>query len=151
MRKRTKRKQWALIDPVAHAIAGAAIVDTNSLNKLRLMELASLEAMCKGSGTVEDWRNLVDMMNVAETMGKHGIGPEILPFIEVAHESMRKAAERFKQTEKMGLSGEGIKALREIYEYHDLQRVSVSRSVYEKMIDKTRNLIRGGSNQVIHV
>ena len=32
-RKKCRRKVWALIDPIAHAIAGAAITDTASLDK----------------------------------------------------------------------------------------------------------------------
>jgi hypothetical protein len=152
MKKRCHRKIWSTqINPVAHAIAGAAITDSKTLDKLRLLELASLEAMCKGQATVEDWRTLVDMMNISETMGRNGIGPEILPHIDIAHEEMRIAAERYKKTKRMGVSGVGIKALREIYEYHDLQRTSVARSVYESMIEKTKNIINSGSAKVVHV
>lgn len=151
MRKRVRRKHYALVNPIAHAIAGAAITDKDSLNKLRLAELAALDAMTKGLATVEEWRVLVDMMNVSEVMGLNGIGPEVLPHIEIAQDALHRAAKRYEETKKMGLSGVGINALREIYEYHDLQRVSISRSEYEKMIDKTRNRIRSGAAEVVHV
>jgi hypothetical protein len=39
-RKKCKRKVWSTqINPVAHAIAGAAVADSASLDKLRLCEL----------------------------------------------------------------------------------------------------------------
>ena len=63
MRKVCKRKVWSTkINPIAHAMAGAAVTDESSLNKLRLGELSALEAMRMGKGTLEDWRLLVDLL-----------------------------------------------------------------------------------------
>ncbi len=65
MRKRTKRKIWNLIDPIQHAIVGASITHRERLDKLRLLEYAALDAITKGLGTIQDWRTLVDVMNLA--------------------------------------------------------------------------------------
>ena len=149
MKKRCKRKHWHLIDPVAHAIAGAAITDQASLNKLRLRELSAIESMAKGAGTTEDWRHLVDMLNICEMMALQGIGPEALVACEIAQQSLAEAAKRYESIKRMGLSGEGIQAVREVYEYHDLQRTSISRSEYERMIEKTRNHLKAKSELVV--
>ena len=150
MRKQCRRKIWSTdIDVIAHAIAGASITDEASLNKLRLGELSALEAMRMGKGTLEDWRMLVDLMNITETFGKNGIGPEALPDCELAQESLHKAAKRYEATKRMGLDGQGIKALQNVREWHDLQRTSVARSVYERMIEKTRNNIRSHGKDVV--
>ena len=150
MRKQCRRKIWSTdIDVIAHAIAGASITDDASLNKLRLGELSALEAMRMGKGTLEDWRMLVDLMNITETFGKNGIGPEALPDCELAQESLHKAALRYEATKRMGLDGQGIKALQNVREWHDLQRTSVARSVYERMIEKTRNNIRSHGKDVV--
>ena len=142
MRKQCRRKIWSTqINPISHAIAGAAITDEASLNKLRLAELSALESMRMGQGTVDDWRMLVDLMNICETFAKSGIGPEALPDCKLAQQSLHKAALRYEATERMGLDGQGIKALQNVREWHDLQRTSVARSVYERMIEKTRNNI----------
>ena len=98
MKKRCKRKVWSTnINPIAHAIAGAAVSDKQSLDKLRLCELSAIDAMTKGMGTTEDWRWLADVINIAETMGKAGIGPEVLPycqknygFVRCWHQSYKK-------------------------------------------------------------
>ena len=152
MRKKCKRKVWSTsINPLAHAIAGAAVADNAALDKLRLCELSAIDAMTKGMGTPHDWRWLADVLNIAETMAKHGIGPEVLPYCEDAQKALLEAKERFDKTGKMGLSGAGIKAIKELWEYHDLQRTSVARSEYERMIQKTMNYVRSHGKDVVEV
>ena len=72
MRKRCKRKVYALVNPIDMAIQGACITAGQPLQQLRLGELSALDAMKRGMGTVEDWRILTDMMNIAEpTAAEH--------------------------------------------------------------------------------
>jgi len=152
MKKRCKRRVWSTqINPIAHAIAGACVADISSLNQLRLGEVRSLEAMKTGEAGVQEWQILVDMMNIAEMMGRNGIGPEVLDHCEVANEALYRAAKRYEATKRMGLTGEGLKALADIMEYHDLQRTSVSRSKYEQMIEKTTNYLKGHGKHVTHI
>lgn len=125
MRKRTKRKVWNLIDPLTHAIVGAAITQRDKLDKLRLLEYSALDAITKGSGTVQDWRTLVDVLNLSEMMARGGIGPEVLPVCEKAQKSLHEAAIRFEKTSKLGLSGEGIQAVRDLIAFADLQQSSI--------------------------
>lgn len=151
MKKKTKRQHWKLIDPLRHALLGAAITESRVLDKLRIRELAAIEAMSKGNGTTVEWQELADMMNICEVMGSSGIGAEALPHCQQAQEALTEAARRFEKTGRMGLSGVGLQALREVYEYHDLQRSSVPRSVYEQMIVKTRNRVRSKSKEVVEI
>jgi hypothetical protein len=152
MRKRTKRKIWSTeINPIAHAIAGACVTDQPSLDKLRLAELAALDAMSKGLGSVQDWRSLADMVNICETMADNGIGPEASPYCTALQEDLIAAAHRFEKTGRMGLTGKGLNAAKEVFEYHDVQRVSISRSDYERMIEKTRNRIKSNHHKVVNI
>jgi len=152
MKKKCKRKIWSTtINPITHAISGARVTEDRLLDKLRMRELSAFDSMVKGWGTVEDWRVLVDMMNIAEMMGKSGIGPEVLPYCEEGCQAMTEAARRYQKSMNMGLSGVGINALREICAYHDLQRTSVSRSVYETMITKTANYLRSKGKDVVEI
>ena len=152
MRKQCRRKVWSTaINPIAHAMAGAAITDESSLNKLRLGELSALEAMRMGKGTLEDWRLLVDMLNITQTFIRHGIGPEAREDCQKAQESLYNAAKRYEKTKQMGLDGQGIGALQNVHEWHDLQRTSVARSVYEDMIEKTRNYIKSKGKEVVEI
>ena len=151
MRKRTKRKVWNLIDPLTHAIVGAAITQRDKLDKLRTLEYAALDAITRGKGTITDWRTLVDVLNLSEMMGKNGIGPEVLPICEKAQESLHKAAMRFQETKKIGLDGQGIQAIRDLIEYADLQQSSISRSEFERYIKKTKDYIRSHGDKVVEI
>jgi hypothetical protein len=151
MKKKTRRKVWNLIDPITHAIVGAAITQREKLDKLRLLEYSALDAITKGSGTVQDWRTLVDVLNLSETMARGGIGVEVLPVCEKAQESLHKAAMRYQETMRMGLDGEGIKAIRDLIEYADLQQSSISRSEFERYIQKTKDYIRSHGDKVVEI
>jgi hypothetical protein len=150
-RKKTKRKHWNLIDNVTHAIVGAAITQRDKLDKLRTLEYSALESITKGQGTVQDWRTLVDVLNLSETMARGGIGPEVLPVCEKAQEALHKAAIRYQETMRMGLDGTGIQAIRELIEYADLQQSSISRSEFEKYIQKTKNYIKSHGDKVVEI
>ncbi len=152
MRKRTKRKViWNLVNPIGHAMVGAAITPRQTLDKLRFLEYSALEAITKGMGTIQDWRTLVDVLNLSEVMSKAGVGPEVLPVCEKAQEALHKAAMRYQETMRMGLDGEGIQALRELLEYADLQQASISRSEFEKYVKKTRDYIKSNGDRVVEI
>lgn len=151
MRKKTKRKVWNLLNPINHALVGAAITQRDKLDKLRMLEYSALEAMAKGKGTIHDWRVLVDVLNLSEMMGKGGVGPEVLPYCEKAQEGLHKAAIRYQETLNMGLDGQTIQACRDLIEYADLQQGSISRSEFERYIQKTKDYIRSHGDKVVEI
>lgn len=152
MRKRTKRKViYALVDPIAHGIIGASITPRQTLDKLRFTEYAALDAITKGLGTIQDWRTLVDVLNLAEMMAKNGVGPEVLPVCQKAQESLHKAAIRYQETMRMGLDGVGIQAIRDLIEYADLQQGSVTRAEFERFVKKTKDYIKSNGNLVVEI
>ena len=116
-----------------------------------MLEYSALDAITKGSGTVSDWRTLVDVLNLSEMMAKNGVGPEVLPICQTAQDSLHKAAMRYQETMRMGLDGQGIKAIRELIEYADLQQSSISRSEFERYIQKTKDYIRSHGDKVVEI
>ena len=148
MRKQCRRKIYKLVDPIAHAIAGASITTDDCLDEQKAKETAAIEAMRLGNATVYTWQELVDMNNVCQVMAKSGIGPEALVDCMLAEIELKQATKRFEATGRMLLTGVGLKAIKEVSEWHELQRKSISRSEYERMIEKTRNKIRSRSKDV---
>ena len=147
MRKHVKRKHWNVapgFSAVAHAIAGAAITPAEDLNKLRMVELAALDSYKAGSPTVADWRTLADMVNVCETFARDGIGPEALEAVERAEAALLAGYQRSNAHGRIGRGAGEYEALLDVFEYHDLQRQSVARSAYERVIQKTMDRIRSG-------
>ena len=151
MRKQVKRKVWALLNPIKHSIEGACITDRDKLDKLRVMEYSALEAITKGMGTIQDWHTLTEVLNLSETMARAGVGPEVLPVCETAQKALHEAALRFQKTGKLGLTGEGIQSVRELIQYADLQQSSISRSEFERYIQKTRDYIKSNNHNVVEI
>jgi len=151
MRKQTRRKVYQLVNPISYAIEGATITPEDILDKLRQRELTSIEAFRMGQADLADWKMINDMANLCEVMAKSGIGPEALEAAERTHEYLLEAYHRYNKTKRMGTSGLGLVAFRDCYEYHDLQRQSISRSVYEQMLTRTMNQIRSKSPDVLEL
>lgn len=151
MRKRTRRKIWALVDPIKHATEGCAINTDAMLNKLRIGETNALESLRTGTATIEDWALLTGMLNICETMAKNGIGPEALPVCEQAQQALIDMAKRYESTKRIGTTAQGLDLLKQVFEYHDLQRQSISRAEYDRFIKKTNNRIISGAPEVVDV
>ena len=149
MRKKKYRKVYSLVNPIVHAIEGAAVTDEKTLDYLREKELKAIEAFRTGAAGEQDWRVISEFCNLAESMACDGIGPEALAATNAAQEALKEAHERFVRTGKMGTTGPGLTAFKDAYEYHDLQRQSVGRSVYEKHIELVTNKIRSKSPHVV--
>jgi hypothetical protein len=142
MRKRTRRQHYALTNPVTLAIAGARITEDRLLDQLRLRELSAIQSFATGAATVDDWRTVADLTNLAQTMCAMGIGPEVLSAAMAVEGVLNEAHQRYLDTGRMGTTGAGLNAMRDLLEWHHLQRTSVARSVYEAAIQKTHNRIR---------
>ncbi len=141
-RKRCKRKVWNLVNPIQHAMLGAAVTQESHLDQLRIRELMAIEAFAKGHATKDDWRSLADMLNITETLATSGVAPEALQPCQQAQQALSNAHGRHKGGKSLGFTGPELQAIRDAYEYHDLQRQSISRSEYEGAIKKTTDRIR---------
>lgn len=150
MKKQTRRKVYSTaINPVMHAMMGAALIPEKELDQLRLRELAAIEAFRNGTAGMRDWQDVCAMMNLCEEMARDGIGPEALEACERAQASLIEATRRFERTGKMGTTGPGLQAFRDVYEFHDLQRQSVPRSVYERCITRAMAKVKSKAPGVV--
>lgn len=151
MRKRTKRKVWAKVNPIEYAIAGAAITPDSELAYLRNRELMAIEMFRTGKATLQEWSDVCALQRIAETMANEGIGVEVLSVCMQAQDHLIETARRYESTGKMGATGPALQCWRDLYEYHDLQRTSVSRGEYERMLKKATDRLRSKAPEVIHL
>ena len=151
MRKRTVLKHYALVNPIEYAIEGAAITQDTDLNKLRMIELQAIEAFRTGKAGLQEWDEINSMMGLAETMAKNGIGVEVESICMQAQAHLLDSAKRYERIGRMGATGPALQCWQDLYEYHDLQRQSVARSVYEEMIRKTTERVRNKEPGVIEL
>lgn len=151
MRKRTKRKVYPLVNPVEYAISGACISPEEDLDKLRERELASIENFRLGKATLRDWENIKAILNVAEHMSRAGVGVEVLSVCMQAQGHLVESAKRYQRIGKMGASGPALVCWRDLYEYHDLQRQSISRGEYERFLLQAINRERSRAPEVLEL
>jgi hypothetical protein len=149
MRKQTRRKIWdTSINPITHAMSGASITDEESLEILRKKERGSMEAFRNGTAQKQDWNNINAVVRLAESMASANIGPEVMVPCKIAEMHLLDAKERFDRIGKMGSTALGLQSFQDIIEWHELQRTSVARSVYEKHIKKVTDMIRSRSPKI---
>jgi hypothetical protein len=134
--------------PVTHAIVGASITDEESLEILRKKENGSMEAFRNGAAAPHDWNNINAVVQLAESMAAANIGPEVMVHVKIAEMHLIDAHDRYKRIGKMGSTGPGLQSFQDIIEYHELQRTSVSRSVYESHIKRVTDMIRSKSPKI---
>lgn len=151
MKKKCNRKVWVLLDPLAHVLDGIKVTPTDLLNTLHVRELSALDAMVHGHGDLQCWSDLVAVMNVCEHMALNGVGHEAMDACKKMQVEMLSAAKRFEKNGRMGLTAVGINAARDVIEYHDLQRKSISRAEYDRHIKATVNRIKSGAPEVTDV
>lgn len=147
-RKKCTRKVWALLNPIAHVIEGIQVTPDYKLKQLHMRELAALEAMAKGRATVQEWSDLTSVMNICEGMATHGVGAEALPDCQTLAKELKAAAKRFDTTGRMGMTATGLQAARDVIEWHDLQRRSITLAEYEQHIDRTTRRIKSKAPEV---
>jgi hypothetical protein len=129
-------------------MAGASITDKESLDMLRKRENGSMDAFRNGTANRADWNNINTVVRLAESMADAGIGPEVMVHVKIAEMHLLDAQERFVRLGKMGSTALGLQSFQDIIEYHDLQRTSVARSVYEKHIKRVTDMVRSRSPKV---
>lgn len=152
MRKHCKRKRvYAATSPLAFVLDGIRPAPEAMLDKLRTRELSAIEAFRTGSAGLQEWTDINTILSMAETMARGGIGPEALETCERAQTALIRAAKHFEATGRMVLTAEGLTAIRDLYEFHDLQRQSVSRGELEKWLDKAMRRVRSKAPEVVDI
>jgi hypothetical protein len=149
MRKHTRRKVWALMTPF-HAIEGAAITPEPLLDKLRLIELASMDSIRRGAGSAQDRAHIESMCRISIVMGERKIGAEVLEAANLLAAELTKAKDMVTERGRFALTGPGLCAMRDVWEYHDLQRQSIPRATYEQCIQQEVNNQKSGKYAQSH-
>jgi hypothetical protein len=129
-------------------MAGASVTDKESLDILRKRENGSMDAFRNGTANKADWNNINTVVRLAESMADAGIGPEVMVHVKIAEMHLLDAQERFVRMGKMGSTALGLQSFQDILEYHDLQRTSVARSVYEKHIKRVTDMVKSKSPKI---
>ena len=138
------RTVWQAVDPVAHAITSASVLQGEARDKLSMVELSAIDAFTRGAAGLQEWSELANVGNVAQTLAGQGIGKEAMPDLHAAEEALIDAAKRFERTGRMGLTGPGLQAVRLMVEWHDAQRDVITVKQYREALRLTKARIQSG-------
>lgn len=151
-RKKKMRRVWNTnINPVMHAIMGAAITPVAELNKLRVREMNAIDAFVSGSGTLDDFAEISAALTVCEHLALNWVGAEALDACHRAQETLIAAAREFESTKSMSVNRDGEIALRDLYDYYDLQRQSISNSELQRAIKKAHARVANKAPGVVEL
>ena len=151
-RKACKRKVRVVnTNILAYTMESACLIKFEDFNRLRIMELGQIESLATGKGTIADLKGLTDCLNLCETMADMKIGPEAKPACEAAQAAILSIMRRFERWQKIEATPAEVQALRDVYQFHDLQRQSISRGQYEKAIALTQSRIRSKHPSCVEV
>lgn len=143
MRKRCRRKVWGVNPDAVHvAIVGARVIDDRRLAELRALEHAALDAFQFGRAEWKHWGAITGVVQAARVLVEFGVGPEVQPTIEQVERFLEAAQARHEATGRLGATGPDLQAVRDLFEYHDLQRTSVDLATYQRAVEKAINRAR---------
>ncbi|MGJ7611135.1 MULTISPECIES: hypothetical protein [unclassified Variovorax] len=144
-RKMCRRKVWGKGDAVSVAIAGARVIDDVRLAQLRQIERNALEAFQFGRAEWKDWGVITGVAQAARVLVEFGVGPEVLPAINAVERFLEAAQARHATTGRIGATGPDLQVVRDLYEYHDLQRTSIDLATYQRAVEKAINRARNAT------
>lgn len=135
------------LTPLETAIRNAATAPKQSRDLLATADLSTLETITRGKGRLSDFRYLVDISNLTETLAKDFRigGDEVLTAVKAAEAAFLSCARRIETTGKIGFSGPELAAVREMLEWAQAQREAASRGVYLAAIKLLGARVKGGS------
>jgi len=142
MKKR--RKYTSVKNPVLMAIENASVISPKRNAEYKNAELKAIGNMARGEFGNDEWVLMVDITNMAEMMARMGIGHEVIPVAAEAQVVLAKVRKEFADNNVWRIPQSEVFALRELQEYHDLQRQSIHYGQYLQIAKKIRNLVRGG-------
>ena len=141
-----RRKQT----PIEIAVRGAAVMPQASRDELQLIELAALDSMARGVGTVRDIQKMADVSNVAGVLCKvFKIGGRDTAIALIEGEiAIINCAARMEITGVASLEGAELEAVRDMLSWAHAQREAIDRKTFLAAIKLTQARIRGNHDTI---
>lgn len=101
----------------------------------------AIEAMTGGYAVSSHFDALVYALNLGVLLSGDDVGMADIELLADAMEGIRRTKDRFMKTDKFGLDGESLKAVRAAYVFHEAQIRSVTRGAWAAAIDEMHRRI----------
>lgn len=114
------RPKPVIQNPIEYAISGMRPLGGAGTN-IRIGYHLAMQNLTKGSGTLRDWQDIADALNVGIVLAERGLEKEYLPELKKATYAHLELRDRFKKTGRMIYRAEEMTAINEALEIHDAQ------------------------------
>lgn len=127
------------------AIAGK-LVRQNPLPEERQKNVAiayhtSIDALAGGYAEKNHFDTVVYALNIGVILAENGIGAEYLDLLRPASAAMARCKERYLKTERFGLDGDGLQAIRAVADLHEAQLAAATHGELAAAIDEMHRRI----------
>lgn len=150
MRKRGHRvKRHVEANVIGMVLSRISVQTPEELDAVHLAGLSTIEALKAGNGRLQDVQELVNMLNLSETLCSLGIGPEAEQSIAEAHLAFMAIRKRIERWGKVECMPKELEALSEMYGWFDAQRRSVDRGTLDDAAKLCAARLKTGHRSVV--
>lgn len=121
MRKRTRRKVYEPVNPLALVMTRLSKLTREEINKLQAINHAAMHSLVHGNGTHDDWQIITSALNMCVVMDDMVYALSYSDELAAAIEAHAECGVRFKLTGKLGYTGVQLNAVNLALEIHDRQ------------------------------
>lgn len=154
---RAKRKVWPLLNPILHAMAGAAKFTPTQLAQLMAPNRAAVQALQYGQFNADHWRVLADAFNIAEALARPpvNIANDHSEKFEEAQCVLYALSEQFRDRKTWTARSAQLQAVKDAMEIFEIQLEHVAQGEFERVVEKlTQRMVEalrgnGGNVQLV--
>jgi hypothetical protein len=147
MRKKSNRKVRPLVNPIVHAMEGAALIPQARVAESNRIHREAFERLRSGTGSKQDMLSLIIVNNFLAGYKLYYLAPRKLSnpvldqILNPIEEMFKKMFKRGEETGKYLFNGEGIKLMEQMLEMNHRVLDSTSNGDVDRIISYVRNRI----------
>lgn len=113
-------------------------------DKFQTRYYAALDSFPRGEATRDTWQALADAINMTKSMCTAGLGDAYLDIVESAIDALSVCRDRFKRTQRWGMTGDEISAIRDTLRLVNAQYETVTlRGLARSVVDVRQKIQEG--------
>jgi len=149
-----KRTPLPLVDPIQHAMSGAACLTKGQLETLMAPNRAAVAALQYGQFNEHHWRVLVDAFNIAEVLAKPpvNLANDHADKFNDAHCVLLALSEQYRDRRSWTARGHQLQTIKDAMFIFQIQLENVAQGEFERTVEKLKRrmieALRGNGGNV---
>ncbi len=145
--KKPRKVRWQAVPVLDYAIGSVQVMSLDRQNRLKTLEIRTLDAFQRGEPTQEDWAIMRGTAVMARELCRMGVGAEHMPIVDKAIQALDAGWLRLEKHGRIGRVAGDHEAFTDLCELLEVQRTNIPMRQYEKSIERIGNEIRAGGHR----